>query len=122
MRVFAVAREHALDDDLHVDPVAANSGPNADRICTWQEEARGAVRQSDSLSPAACDAVARLLKRFLEEEEPGDDDEQGEMRTLITLLNAAAQRPTRDEDAAIADQGRPSAGSVRLCRIQAIDA
>jgi hypothetical protein len=47
---------------------------------------RQAVRQSESLPPAACEAIAQLLERFLEEETAGD--QQGELRQAIALLSA----------------------------------
>jgi hypothetical protein len=59
---------------------------NVDRICDWQEEVRRAVGQSESLPPAACEAIAQLLERFLEEE--GADDQQAELRDAIALFSA----------------------------------
>jgi hypothetical protein len=47
---------------------------------------RRAVRQSESLPPAACEAIAQLLERFLEEE--AADDPQGELREAIALFSA----------------------------------
>jgi hypothetical protein len=65
--------------------------PNVDRVCAWQEELRRAVRESDALPPAACQALARLLEQFLEEE-AADADSQGELRAALARLNAASQR------------------------------
>jgi hypothetical protein len=59
---------------------------NVDRVCAWQEEVRRAVRQSESLPPAACEAIAQLLERFLEEE--AAPDQQGELREAIALFSA----------------------------------
>jgi hypothetical protein len=65
---------------------SARSPLNDDRVCVWQEEMRRAVRQSESLPPAACEAIARLLERFLEEEVA--HDQQGELREAIALFSA----------------------------------
>lgn len=66
--------------------VSARSPLNVDRVCVWQEEMRRAVHQSESLPPAACEAIAQLLERFLEED--AADDQQGELREAIALISA----------------------------------
>jgi hypothetical protein len=76
-----------------MEPTAA--GPlNLDRVCGWQEEMQCAVRRSESLPPAACGAIARLLERFLEEE-AADDGRVDEVRAAIALLIVASQRNAR---------------------------
>jgi|KBSMisStaDraftv2_1062788.scaffolds.fasta_scaffold479051_1 hypothetical protein len=65
---------------------SARSSLDVDYVCVWQEEMGRAVRQSESLPPAAREAIAQLLQRFLEED--AADDQQDELREAITLISA----------------------------------
>jgi hypothetical protein len=76
-----------------VEPTA-DSPPNLDRVCAWQEEMQHAVGRRESLPPAACGAIARLLERFLEEE-AADDGRADEVRAAIALLIVSSQRNSR---------------------------
>jgi hypothetical protein len=76
-----------------VEPTAL--GPlNLDRVCAWQEEMQRAVRRRESLPPAACGAIARLLERFLEEE-AADDGRVAEVQAAIALLITSSQTNSR---------------------------
>ena len=65
---------------------SARSSLDVDYVCVWQEEMGRAVRQSESLPPAAREAIAHLLQRFLEED--AADDQQDELREAIALISA----------------------------------
>jgi hypothetical protein len=69
----------------------ATAPSNGDRVCDWQEEMRRALRRSESLPPAACEAIARLLERFLDEGAT-DDGCVHELRAAIALLMVASRR------------------------------
>jgi hypothetical protein len=53
---------------------------------SWYEEMRRAVAQRDVLSPAARDALVRVLARFLVEDEAVGDAQLDEVRRTIALL------------------------------------
>jgi hypothetical protein len=54
---------------------------------SWHEEMRRAVDQRNALPPAACDALVRLLERFLAEDEVVGDAHLDEVRRTIALLS-----------------------------------
>ena len=72
-------------------------GPSAavrlevDRVCAWQEEMRRAVAPRESLPAAACDAIALLLERFIDET-AAERGCAGEVRLAIALLRESSQR------------------------------
>jgi hypothetical protein len=101
--LFADAHEDARQEDPTVGAMAT-SPLNVDRVCAWQEEARRAVRQRELLPPAACEAIARVLERFLDE--MADEEHEEEMRTAVALLLRAARRSTHEGTAAALAGGR----------------
>jgi hypothetical protein len=73
-----------------VQPTATAPLDN-DWVCAWQEEMRRAVGRCESLPPAACGAIARLLERFLDEE-TAERGRAEEIRLAIALLRESSQR------------------------------
>jgi hypothetical protein len=90
LRFFADAREEAADEHPWVEPTAI-APLDLDRVCVWQEEMRRAVRRRESLPPAACEAIARLLERFLDEETP-KDGRVDEVQAAIAVFGQVSQR------------------------------
>ncbi|HET7805756.1 MAG TPA: amidohydrolase family protein [Pseudolabrys sp.] len=67
-RVFELARDHDVDIDFHLDLGSTAEGMQIDHVCRRTEEfqfggrvAVGHLTQATSLSPSACDALARRM-------------------------------------------------------------
>ena len=67
-RIFELAREYDVDIDFHLDFGATADGMTYEHVCRRTEEfqyggrvAAGHVTKATSLSPAACDAMAKRL-------------------------------------------------------------
>jgi cytosine deaminase len=67
-RIFALAREYDVDVDFHLDFGPTADGMTYDHVCRRTEEYRyggrvavGHVTRATSLSPAACDAMAKRM-------------------------------------------------------------
>jgi len=67
-RVFELAREYDVDIDFHLDLGSTAEGMQIDHVCRRTEEFRlggrvavGHVTQATSLSPSACDAMAKRM-------------------------------------------------------------
>lgn len=67
-RVFELAREYDVDIDFHLDLGSTAEGMQIDYVCRRTEEFRyggrvavGHLTQATSLSPAACDALAKRM-------------------------------------------------------------
>lgn len=68
--------------------------PNATFDCayadSWHDEMRRAVDRRNALAPAACDALVRLLERFLVEDETVGGEHLDEVRRTTALLSEPA--------------------------------